>query len=322
MYLLGLDCGGTASKALLTTVCGDMLGRGQGGPANYMVNGIDGVVKSALEAIGGCLAQARLDLPTLYNQGVFLALGVSGAGREPEMAEVKQAFQRIGFDHVVVGHDASIALLGALGGADGVVVIAGTGSIAYGLRDKQSTRVGGWGYLLDDEGSAFWISLYALQQVMWSFDGRAGQDRMLLAAVYDYFHVPDAAQLVPLVYRTPLDRGLIGGFSREVTRLANEGHGLSQEILSAAGQQLGNLAVAALTNLGLLESEGRVGVSGGVFSAGDWVLAPMQEVIWHAAPKQTVTLPDFEPVVGAALLAARHSQLDMKRVVAGLRQSR
>ena len=321
MYLLGLDCGGTASKALLTTVYGDILGRGQGGPANYVVNGIDGVVKSSLEAIEGCLAQAHLDLSTLHQQGVFLALGVSGAGREPEMADVKVAFQSTGFDHVVVSHDASIALLGALGGADGVVVIAGTGSIAYGLRDEQSTRVGGWGYLLGDEGSAFWISLCALQHVMWSFDGRAGRDQVLSETAYDYFQVPDAAQLIPLVYRTPLDRGLIGGFSREVTRLANEGHSLSQETLCAAGQQLGNLAVAALTNLGLLENEGRVGVSGGVFSAGDWVLAPMQEVIWHASPKQTVTLPDFEPVVGAALLAARHSQLDMKRVVAGLKRS-
>lgn len=321
MYILGLDCGGTASKALLATGDGHVLGYGDGGPANYVVNGVDGVVRSALQAMQGCLTQVPLDLPALQDQGVYLALGVSGAGRELEMNDVQQAFQTVGFDQVVVSHDAAIALLGALGGADGVVVIAGTGSIAYGLEKEQSTRIGGWGYLLGDEGSAFWISLRALQQVMWGFDGRTRQDPILYGAVQEYFEVSDAAQLVPLLYQTPLNRGNIGGFSKEITRLAHQGHGFSQEVLAEAGRQLGNLAVAALRNLGLVEKKGRVGVSGGVFAAGQWVLPFMQEQIWQVAPNQTLTLPDFDPAAGAVLMAARHFQLDMERVAAGLRRS-
>jgi N-acetylglucosamine kinase-like BadF-type ATPase len=103
--------------------------------------------------------------------------------------------------------------------------------------------------------------------------------------------------------------------------LAHQGHGFSQEVLAEAGRQLGNLAVAALRNLGLVEKKGRVGVSGGVFAAGQWVLPFMQEQIWQVAPNQTLTLPDFDPAAGAVLMAARHFQLDMERVAAGLRRS-
>lgn len=321
MYILGLDCGGTSSEALLATIDGLVIGRGHGGPANYTVNGVNGVVQSVLEAARGCLRQAGLDLSSLRKQGVVLALGISGAGREPEVADLKRAFQNAGFDHVVVGHDASIALLGALGGADGVVVIAGTGSIAYGLHNDRSRRAGGWGYLLGDEGSAFWIALRALQQVMWGYDGRARQDQALLEAVCNYFQVPEVAQLIPAIYKTPLNRGFVGGFSKEVAAFANQGHLLCQEILAEAGCQLGHLAVAALAQLGLLELDGRVGVCGGVFAAGDWVLKPMQREIQRTAPNQILTLPDFKPVVGAVLLAAKHCNLDMGRMVAKLKQT-
>lgn len=318
MYILGIDCGGTSTKALLTTVEGGIIGRGQGGPANYIVDGIDGVVKSVLEGVRGCLGPTPLDLSALHQEGVFLALGVSGAGRETDVEIVKEAFHSLGFEHVVVGHDATIALFGALGGADGVVVIAGTGSIAYGLRDGQSRRAGGWGYLLGDEGSAFWMGIRALQQVMHGYDGRSKRDQDLLKAACDYFQVQDATELIPLIHKTPIDRGLIGGFSREITTLANEGHGLCQEILAEAGRQLGQLAVAVLSKLELLDAQGRVGACGGVFSAGDPILVPMQEEIHRRAPGQILTLPDFEPVVGAVLLAARHFKLDLDRIKGGL----
>ncbi len=321
MYILGLDCGGTSSQALLTTVDGRVLGHGQGGPANYTVDGLDGVVSSVLEGTSQCLKQAGLESSTLHEQGVVLALGVSGAGRETEVAEIKKGFEDLGFKHVVVRHDAHISLLGALGGADGVVVISGTGSIAYGLRNEQSSRVGGWGFLLGDEGGSFWIALRALQQVMWGHDGRKNVDEDLFEAACDYFKISKADQLVPIVYRTPLNRGFIGGFSRKVTSLADHGHNLSRTILAQAGRELGHLATAALTELRLLNSSGKVAACGGVFAAGDWILSPMQERILQSAPNQKLTLPEFMPEVGAVLLGAKQISLDMESILTQLRQS-
>lgn len=321
MYILGLDCGGTSSQALLTTADGRVLGRGQGGPANYTVDGISGVVNSVLESTGQCLKQAQLDYSTLHEQGVILALGVSGAGREAEKAEIKQAFEGLGFNSVVVGHDAHIALLGALGGTDGVVVISGTGSIAYGLYNGKSSRVGGWGFLLGDEGSSFWIALHALQQVMRGYDGRRNIDQDLFEAACDYFSISKAEQLLPLVYKTPLDRGFIGGFSRKIAVLADHGHTWSREILAEAGSQLGHLAAAALIELGLQDARGKVGACGGVFAAGDWILLPMQERISQIAPDQKLILSEFRPEVGAVLLAAKHLKLDMEGILTQLRQS-
>lgn len=321
MYILGIDCGGTSSEALLTTKDGRVLGRGQGGPANYTVNGTSGVVGSTLEAIRGILEQSGLDWATLRQQGVTLALGVSGAGRDQEKERIRQVLESEGFAQVVVDHDAVIALLGALSGMDGVVVIAGTGSIAYGSHGERSHRAGGWGYLLGDEGGASWIALRALQQVMWGYDGRVVQDQTLLEAVCAYFKISDPSQLVPVIYKTPLDRGFIGGFSEIIGNLANQGHLASQEILAEAGRQLGYLAVAALRELGLVNRNGRVGACGGVFSAGEWVLGPMAEEIRRTAPGQTLTLPDFKPVVGAVFLAARQLDLHIPSLAARLKES-
>lgn len=321
MYILGLDCGGTSSQALLTTTSGQILGSGRGGPANYTSNGVEGVVASVTQATQQALKESKLDLSQIHSAGVVLALGVSGASRPPDIVDLTQAFQREGFPHVVVRHDATIAQLGALSGADGVIVIAGTGSIAYGVSGLQRSRVGGWGYILGDEGSALWIAVQALRQVMWGHDGRAPRDLKLEEVALEYFQISQVEQLVPIIYRTPIDRGFIGGFSKTVTGLASQGHKNCQDILAQAGQQLGRLAVAALKNLDLIGEPGRVGACGGVFAAGDYLILPMQEELNRAGAKQIVSLPDFDPVVGAVLLGAQALNLDLERVVAELGSS-
>ncbi|NMB19847.1 MAG: hypothetical protein GX979_03190 [Firmicutes bacterium] len=321
MYILGVDCGGTSTKALLTTYNGRIIGQGKGGPANLAVNGVEGILQATFEALAKCLEGSGLDLPALRTHGVFLSLGVSGAGREQERSVIQQAVEDVGFDKAMVSHDAHIAQSGALGGADGVVVIAGTGSIAYGVYQGRSSRVGGWGYLLGDEGSAFWVALRALQQVMWGYDGRARQDQVLLKAVFDYFGLAQVEELIPIVYRVPLDRGFVGGLSREISTLAAQGHPFSRDILQEAGRHLGSLAAAALTELQLLGGPGSVGACGGLFAAGDVVLLPMQREIQRSAPEHFVVLPKFEPVVGAVLLAAKELKLDMEGMIIGLERS-
>lgn len=321
MHILGLDCGGTSAKALLTTTRGEILGTGRGGPANYMVNGVEGVVASAKQAIYQALQESALDLLALQASGVILAMGVSGASRPPDLITLTEAFEQEGFPLVIVTHDATIAQLGALSGADGAIVIAGTGSIAYGIKGEQVARVGGWGYLLGDEGSALWISLQALQQVMWGYDGRAVLDPSLEQAVLKYFQLDKIEQLIPTIYRAPIDRGFIGGFSKTITQLAIEGHLASQRILAQAGTQLARLGVATLQKLELLNVEGRVGACGGVFAAGSYVLDPMQTELEKFSTKQVVTLPDFEPVVGAVLLGAQRLNLNLPEIVANVQRS-
>lgn len=321
MHILGIDCGGTSTQALLTAKNGHVLGKGQGGPANFTVNGVTGLMDSVLEAITEATKTARFDLNSLKEQGLVLALGVSGAGRESERVSIKRALFALGFAKVVVDHDASIALLGALSGQDGVIVIAGTGSIAYGLHREKSSRAGGWGYLLGDEGGAFWLALKALQQVMEGYDGRSSVDQDLTTAACQYFGLADVQELIPLIYKTPLNRGVIGGFSKEVASLAKQGHVFSRDLLGEAGRALGRLAVAALKQLGALDIEGRVGACGGVFAAGQDLVTPMQKEIWLEAPRQKITHPDFDPVVGAVLLGAKAENLNVHSVVIELQKS-
>lgn len=314
MYVIGLDCGGTSTEALLATTEGEFLGRGRGGPANYTSNGVKAVVESSKQAVEGSLSQAKLDLETVHSHGVVLAAGVSGASRPHDLIHLTQAFQKEGYQNAVIGHDAVIALYGALSGHDGVIVISGTGSIAYGKHKERTVRVGGWGYLLGDEGSAFKISLHALQYIMWGYDGRGPRDRALERAALEYFQISSVEQLVPVLYRLPLDRGYIGGFTKTLTTLAAEGNTICIRILQEAGVELGRLALAAIERLELMEQPGRVGACGGVFAAGSLILQPMQDMIRTKAPAQIVSVPDFEPVVGAVLMGYEHLGLDLRKL--------
>lgn len=321
MYILGLDCGGTSTQALLATAEGKILGGGRGGPANYTVNGVEGVLASVLQAVNQAAKEADLSLSTIKESGVVLALGVSGASRPPDLIAIRQAFQQEGFNRVVANHDAAIAQLGALSGSDGVIVIAGTGSISYGVNKGRSSRVGGWGYLLDDAGSAFRIALDALGAAMQSFDGRLTKDQVLEEAVLDHFNFAKLDELIPLIYKTPIDRGFFGGFSKKIAELAAEGHTLSQEILANAGKQLAKLAFTNLQHLGLVTEPGRVGACGGVFAAGEFIIGPMQTQLSQLGTQQIVTLPDFEPVIGAVLLGAKELELNLESLILALKQS-
>ena len=276
-------------------------------------------MESSKQAMEGP-SQAKLDFQAVHSKGVVLAAGVSGASRPHDLIHLTQAFQKEGFQDVVIGHDAVIALYGALSGQDGVIVISGTGSIAYGKRRERTARVGGWGYLLGDEGSAFKISLHALQYMMWGYDGRGSRDSVLEEAALEYFQISSVEQLVPVLHRLPLDRGYIGGFTKVLTTLAADGNTICIGILQEAGKELGRLALAAIERLELVEQPGRVGACGGVFAAGSHILQPMQEMIRTAAPAQIVSVPDFEPVVGAVFMGYEHLGLDLRTLRQAFRE--
>lgn len=314
MYVLGLDCGGTSTQALLAAVTGEILGRGTGGPANYTSHGVKTVVESSKQAIQEALSQAQLDLDTVQSSGAVLAAGVSGASRQQDQNHITQAFQSEGFQNIVITHDGVIALYGALSGQDGVVVISGTGSIAFGKHGHETARVGGWGYLLGDEGSGFKISLRVLQHIMWGYDGRGPREPVLEEAALEYFQISSAEQFVPVLYRLPLDRAYIGGFTKVITTLAAAGNQTCIRILHHAGTELGRLGKAAIERLHLMDQPGRVGACGGVFAAGSLIIQPMQDIISTAAPGQIVVLPDSEPVVGAVLIGCEHLGLNLLKL--------
>lgn len=168
-YLIGVDGGGSGTRAVVQAVAGDMAGRGTAGPS-ALQQGIPQAWDSVLLAVRRAFEAAGRPVPAW--ERCVLAAGLSGVSHAPW----RDAFQarNPGFARLVAETDSYTMLLGAHGGRPGAILIAGTGSIAEGLRaDGTRATVGGWGFRVGDEGSGAWLGLQAVRHGLAAFDGRA-----------------------------------------------------------------------------------------------------------------------------------------------------
>src|SRR5262249_44790254 len=153
----------------------------------------------------------------------------------------------------------------ALGGQPGVVVIAGTGSIALGVNAAGKTaRSGGWGPTLSDEGSAYDIARRALRAVVASFDGRS-EKKVLNERWVERLGVQTPAELPTVVYSEESESVEIASLADIVTEAAGDGDQVAREILTSAGKDLGRLATSVIERLGMRNDTFRVAVVGTVF---------------------------------------------------------
>jgi glucosamine kinase len=171
---LGVDGGGTQCRARLADRSGRMLGEGVSGPANIRL-GLDAAFAAVLDAARQCLAEAGLGEPTIGR--IIACLALAGATEPTELAAARS--RRLPFRHTVIISDAHAACVGAHGGFDGGVIIAGTGSVGWAIVDGRQYRVGGWGLMLSDDGSAAWLGREAMRRVLWAHDGRIASTALL-----------------------------------------------------------------------------------------------------------------------------------------------
>jgi len=168
-YLLGVDGGGSGTRALLARRDGAVIGRGRAGPS-ALGQGLAQAWRNVELAVRDAFASAHLGVPVWERCAV--AAGLSGVSHHPW----RDAFvaDNIGFAHLVAETDSFTTLLGAHGGKPGVILVAGTGSVAEALRpDASRSIVGGWGFPVGDEGSGAWLGLQAARHAQRAIDGRA-----------------------------------------------------------------------------------------------------------------------------------------------------
>jgi len=189
MHVLGIDAGGTKTVALLADADGRVVGEGRAGGANLQAHGELEVEKVLHHVIDAAMAP-HPDPPAA------VCLGLAGVDREGDGEVIRGIMRRLGFrTHILIVNDALIALVAgvplqpASTVGPGVVLISGTGSIAYGVNSQGlAARAGGWGTSLGDEGSGYWIGRRALKAVARAADGRGPQTR-LTALVLGHFFV-------------------------------------------------------------------------------------------------------------------------------------
>jgi N-acetylglucosamine kinase-like BadF-type ATPase len=237
-----------------------------------------------------------------------ICLGIAGVDRPNDAAVVRDIMQRIGLNsRVVIVNDALIALETGAPGQPGVVIISGTGSIAYGRNTKgEAARSGGWGYVLGDEGSGYWIGRAALRAVLRAADCR-GPRTQLTPMLLDHFQVSQPQQLLHEVYHHHLKPSAIGALASCVQAAFSDGDEAAAGILRGAADELEGAALSVARRLELTTEVFTFILSGGIFRAVPWLAQELARRLPLSAPLSTTRQLDREPAEGAVTLALQEA---------------
>ena len=238
-----------------------------------------------------------------------ICLGIAGVDRPDDFAAVRGIMRRIGYKaRVLIVNDALVALEAGAPGAPGVVIISGTGSIAYGRnRTNEAARAGGWGYVLGDEGSGYWIGRAALRAVLRESDHR-GQKTALTPLLLKHFGIAQAQGLLHEVYYSNLRPSAIGSLAQCVEAAFREGDSAAIGILRAAANELEASGLTVARRLGLVGEPFTFVLSGGIFRAVPWLREELERRLPVAAPGSITELLAREPAAGAVALAHQGSR--------------
>ena len=302
MHVLGIDVGGTKTVCLLANDQSEVIAQGREEGAN-----LQGAGELALEKVLHSVMEK-----TLADRGVLpsvICLGIAGVDRPADETVVRSIMKRIGYKaKILVVNDALIALQAGIDAQPGIVIVAGTGSIAYGCNAKgEASRAGGWGYVLGDEGSGYWIGRLALRAVGRHSDGR-GRVTSLTPRLLSHFGVERAAELIHKIYHQELTPSSIASLARYVQQSRDEGDIVASAILNRSADELMTAATAVMTRLELTEAEFTFVLAGGMFHAVPWLCDQLKLMLPALAPNSQTIRLEAEPALGAVRLAIAELQ--------------
>jgi N-acetylglucosamine kinase-like BadF-type ATPase len=272
-----------------------------GGPSNPDSVGAQAAVQAMLGT-----ADAAIERAGIAADGLGAAvLAIAGTDTDAVARHLRSART----DNWIVVNDVVGAWATATGAGPGVAAISGTGSNVFGVGPHgHPWRAGGWGQLLGDEGSGYWLGAQSIKAALCDRDA-SGPETALTDAVTAFFKVGSVEVLAAQVYSKPLTKGEIAAFAIETARLAERGDAVACELYRCAARELGKQITAVIRQTGLSggtrSASFPVGLIGSAFKAGGVFVDPLTLAVEEAAPDARVSVVDMAPVAGSLLLAAR-----------------
>jgi N-acetylglucosamine kinase-like BadF-type ATPase len=303
---LGVDGGGSKTEFVLIDESGRVLATRREGPAYHLETGVDALKAMLADGIHATLAHGAVAPAEL----TFAFLGLPAYGEDSRLLAIldRAASPVLPQERYRCANDMVCGWAGALGGRDGINVVAGTGSIAYGEFAGRSARAGGWGELFSDEGSAYWVAREGLTLFSRMSDGRV-EPGPLHRLIRDHFQLRGDLDLCAAIYGPPaLTRSGIAGLAPIVAEAARVGDAQSRRLFDSAARELAALVDLVREKLNaphdlVLPAS----YSGGMFQFGDLVLDPLRSALNSSARAYEFTAPRLSPGGGAALYAAKLS---------------
>ena len=300
---LGVDGGGSKTAFVLIDERGALLASHAEGPAYYLEIGVEGLRTMLDRGI-----RATSELAGLAPSDISYAfLGLPAYGEDSQLLPVLDAIAipTLPPGHFRCGNDMECGWAGALAGEDGISVVAGTGSIAYGEYRGRVARAGGWGELFGDEGSAYWIAREGLTLFSRMSDGRAPRGA-LYELVRQHFGLGGDLDLCAAIYgQNAAVRSQFASLSKLVTQAADLGDTLALALFARAANELGEIIGAARRTLDVPDAEELpLSYSGGLFQRHELILAPLRAALAANGANYRLIEPRLGPAAGAALRAA------------------
>lgn len=302
MYLLGIDGGGTRTRAALVRRDGSVLAIGTAGGSNYQSVGIERARMAIDEAVADAFEQSGTSRSTC--DAAFL--GMAGVVTATDRSTIIDIVAGLGLaQRISVDHDIRIALAGGLSGREGIAVIAGTGSSCYGRRaDGREHRAGGWGALLDDAGGGYWLGVEALRAAVRAHDGR-GEPTALLSSLTQALHLGEMDDLLRLTGISGLTKEEIASLSPLVLRHAFDGDDVAGAIVQEGANELSAMVLAVKERLWSDSSWPPVIGVGGL----------LDNRRYRRMIEPELLEPQLPSVLGAALLAMEESGITIEEPI-------
>ncbi len=303
--VLGIDGGGTSTICLLTDAAGRTIAQTKAPASNHRKTDLRAARAAIAIGVNAVLEMAAA-ITVTPPRIIAACVGLAGVDTHDDVVLWRTHLAEIvATEHLCVVNDGEIAIYGALADEPGVLVISGTGSIVWATAaDGRRVRVGGWDYILSDEGSGYSIGLRVLRAIAAAHDGRTGPTN-LTAAVFRAVHVDDFNKLLDVIYHEQTTPQRIAALAPLADNAAAAGDAIATHIIEEAAQELAQLTAAAVRLGGLGDTSVPVVLAGGVLLAGGAFAARFRALLGASVPGAYFVTPRHSPAEGAALLALR-----------------
>ena len=289
-YLIGIDGGGTHSRLLAVDLTGKVIGSSRGNSTSVESNPVS-VVKQHLSEL---LQAFSLKHDRTLTDCAALCLGTSGMDTEASKRQLEHMLSTLQLNcPTMVVNDADIALHANTRGKPGIILISGTGSICYGVnRQGDTCRVGGFGYILGDEGSSYWVARKGLSAALHAHD-RTGPSTRLLNDFCKALHIQEIEEVIDFVYQK--NKSALGKVSYVVTEASQNGDEVAMGIMVEAREELLKMIRTVAAQLGMTSETMPLLLGGSFLLASQWLKDGIQAGLMETLPNLSV-----QPMVAAA----------------------
>lgn len=316
MYILGVDGGGTKTKAILFHTKLGYVWTMEAAASNPHSTSYAHSVMTIVHLI----EKAYVDNELSENTDIYVSLGIAGLGRKAEQTKWLSIF-RISAPHlsaiqeITIENDGKIALYSGTLGGDGIVSICGTGALTFGVNGQKSSRVGGWGHLVgNDPGSGYHIGSQALEAVFNQVD-RIGKKTLITNVVLEQEKVETAQELVSIIYKDNQEKQRIAAFAPYVFIAAKQQDEVAQQIIQTTAKQIAEHGLhlyQTLFSSTSFESKIPFVLAGGVFQNNQMVREVTTAL--QDTHQLTVRLVDKEPVIGSVAIVLQRNGYKMEEI--------